>query len=438
MKAQPRVNASACGPLVLALLAALLIPALAQAAKPGALDRSFGGDGWVRTPIGTLDRAADVAMDAKHRIVAAGSAQYFHVFAIARYRPGGRLDRSFSGNGKKTTRFSGGPGYVVSYARSVAIDSRGRIVAAGAKCNYSAPPRTADATLLGCEVALARYKRDGSLDSSFGGDGRVTTDLENGGATSVAIDSKDRIIVVGDNVVARYRRNGTLDPSFGYGGAAVPRGPTQECSEHYACFLTSLAIDSQRRIVVAGYPDSYRFLVARFLPDGSPDPSFGNGGRVIRPEEGFPFAVAITSKDRVLAAGGTLGEAGEHGEFRLDLYRADGTRAQRWGDNGEITTSFRSHHHDSAFVESVGFDSRGRIVAIGGMGGKYALARYHRNATLDRSFSGNGKATGAFKSPHRRDRGYVRAGTIDQRGRIVVAGDESRFLLARFIGYRGR
>jgi uncharacterized delta-60 repeat protein len=437
VNAQPRVNASACALLVLALLAALLIPTLAQGAKPGALDRSFGDDGWVRTPIGTLDRAADVAIDAKHRIVAAGDAEYFHVFAIARYRPGGRLDRSFSGNGKKTTRFSGGPGYVVSYARSVAIDSRGRIVAAGAKCNYSAPPRTADATLLGCEVALARYKRNGSLDSSFGGDGRVTTDLENGGATSVAIDSKDRIIVVGDNVVARYRQNGTLDPSFGYGGAAVPPGPTEDCSEHDACFLTSLAIDSRRRIVVAGYPDAYRFLVARFLPDGRPDPSFGNGGRVIRPEEGFPLAVAITSKNQVLAAGGTTGEGG-FGNFRLDLYRSDGTRAQRWGDNGEITTSFRSHHHDSAFVESVGFDSRGRIVAIGAMGGKYALARYHRNGTLDRSFSGNGKATGAFKSPHRRDRGYVRAGTIDHRDRIVVAGDESRFLLARFIGDRRR
>jgi uncharacterized delta-60 repeat protein len=421
----------------LALLAALLIPTLAQAAKPGALDRSFSDDGWVRTPIGTLDRAADVAIDAKHRIVAAGSAGYFHVFAIARYRPGGQLDHSFSGNGKKTTRFSGGPGYVVSYARSVAIDSRGRIVAAGAKCNWTAPPRHVDADLIGCEVALARYKGNGRLDPSFGGDGRVTTDFENGGATSVAIDSKDRIVVVGDNVVARYRRNGTLDPSFGYGGAAVPPGPTQDCSEHDACFLTSLAIDSHRRIVVAGYPNGYRFYVARFLPDGSPDPSFGNGGRVIRPEEGFPLAVAITSKDRILAAGGTTGDGG-FGIFGLDLYRSDGTRARRWGDSGEITTSFRSHHHDSAFVESVGFDSRGRIVAIGGMGGKYALARYHRNGTLDRSFSGNGKATGPFKPPHRRDHGYVEAGTLDQRDRIVVAGEDSRLLLARFIGYRRR
>jgi uncharacterized delta-60 repeat protein len=428
------------------LLTGVLVPALAQAAKPGDLDRSFGHDGWARTGFGTHDEAAAVAIDSKHRIVVAGSATYRHLFAVARYRPGGRPDRSFSGNGKTTTRFAGGPGYVVSYASSVVIDSRGRIVAAGTRCNWTAPPRHVDADVIGCEVALARYKENGRLDRSFGGDGKVTTDLGRVDATSVAIDSRNRIIVAGEVIasgdsasggVARFTQSGRLDPSFGVGGLATPMGPTQLCSEHYSCVLTSVAIDSQGRIVVAGYPNAYDgFLVARFLPDGIRDPSFGKRGRVIGHDAAFALAVAINSKDQILAAGGTVGRSGEYGDFRLALYRTDGTPAREWGDDGEITTSFRDHYHHrrDALAVSAGFDSRGRVVAIGRMRHAYVLARYDRNGTLDRAFSGNGKATGPFKFPHRRNPGYVEAGTIDQRDRIVVAGEESDFLLARFIG----
>jgi uncharacterized delta-60 repeat protein len=298
-----------------------------------------------------------------------------------------------------------------------------------------------DAALIGCEVALARYKRSGLLDRSFGGDGRVTRDFENGGATSVAIDTRDRIVVAGANFVARFRENGRLDPSFGYGGAAVAPGPTQECNEHDPCVLLSLAIDSQRRIVVAGYANGYHFYVARFLPDGSPDLSFGNGGRVIEDEPAFALAVAINSKDQVLAAGGTLDRHGERGDLLLALYRSNGTPARQWGDNGEITTTLRNRHHDrySAEVDEVDFDFRGRAVAIGSMGGQYVLARYRRDGALDRSFSGNGKATGPFKFPRNGVHAYVRAGTLDHRGRIVLAGYESErshFLLARFNGYQ--
>jgi uncharacterized delta-60 repeat protein len=179
--------------------------------------------------------------------------------------------------------------------------------------------------------------------------------------------------------------------------------------------------------------DGYRFVVMRFLPDGSPDPSFGNGGKIVRPEDGFAYAVAINSKDQIMAAGGTLAQSGEPG-FRLAFYREDGTRLRHWGAAGEVTTSFRDRA--SALAVSVGFDSRGRIVAIGRMGHAYALARYRRDGSPDRSFSGNGKATGRFTLPQRRRAGLVRGGVIDPGDRILVAGG-GHFLLARFTGYRG-
>jgi uncharacterized delta-60 repeat protein len=311
----------------------------------------------------------------------------------------------------------------------VAIDSRGRIVAAGGKCTYDDYPQEGG-TIVGCETPVARYLPNGGPDTSFSGNGTVATNF--GGtnrANSVAIDSQDRIVIAGEGVVARYRQNGTLDPSFGTGGIATLPTPA---------YLTSVAIDSQGRIVALGSRpagDGYRFVVMRFLSDGSPDPSFGNGGKIVRPEQGYAFAVAINSKDQIMAAGGTLSEGGEPGEFRLDFYRADGTRLRHWGAAGEVTTSFHDLHAPLAL--SVGFDSRGRIVAIGRMGHSYALARYHRDGDLDRSFSGNGKASGRFAIPDRRRAGLVRGGAIDSRDRIVVAGG-GHFRLARFIGYRGR
>jgi uncharacterized delta-60 repeat protein len=408
------------------LLTALLVPTLAQAAKPGDLDRSFGGDGWVSTRIVAHEYADAVAIDSHKRIVAAGAAADDGLFGVARYRRSGRLDHSFSGDGKVTTKFSGA-GIVFQWASSVAIDSRGRIVAAGGRCTYDDYPQEGG-TIIGCETPIVRYKPNGSLDASFSGDGKVAPDF--GGtnrANSVAIDSQDRIVIAGEGIVARYRQNGALDPSFGTGGIATPPTPA---------YLTSVAIDSQGRIVALGdrpAGDSYRFVVMRFLSDGSPDPSFGDGGKVVRPEEGLAYAVAIDSKDQIMAAGGTLSQSGEPGDFRLAFYKEDGTRLRRWGGNGAVTTSF---HDRPARALSVGFDSRGRIVAIGGMGHAYALARYRRDGSPDRSFSGNGKATGRFTLPQRRHAGLgVRGGAIDQRDRIVVAGG-GHFLLARFIGYR--
>jgi uncharacterized delta-60 repeat protein len=164
----------ACG---LALLASLLVPTLAEA-RPGDLDHSFGGSGKVRTSFaGRFSGADSVVIDSRRRIVAAGSNQ--GGFVLARYKPSGNLDRSFSRNGKVTTDFGKG-----NSAASAAIDSRDRIVIAG------------DSAI---GFIVTRYRPNGRLDRSFGSRGRVTTDF--GGrrddARAVAIDSRGRIVAAG-------------------------------------------------------------------------------------------------------------------------------------------------------------------------------------------------------------------------------------------------
>ena len=106
----------------------------------------------------------------------------------------------------QTTDFAGGP----DDAEAVALQANGKIVAVG----------EASFGLLGSDFALARYNPNGSLDTSFSGDGKQSTDFGDGDvANGVALQSDGKIVAVGrgagsDFALARYNPNGTLDPSF--------------------------------------------------------------------------------------------------------------------------------------------------------------------------------------------------------------------------------
>src|SRR5262249_27696796 len=122
--------------------------ALARYNPDGTLDTSFNGSGKLTTAIGTADDSAlTVAIQSDGRIVAAGSSD--DNFALARYNLDGMLDTSFNGTGTVTTLI----GFANDIARAVAIQSDGRIVAAGSSNNG-----TKD------DFALVRYNPDGTLD----------------------------------------------------------------------------------------------------------------------------------------------------------------------------------------------------------------------------------------------------------------------------------
>jgi uncharacterized delta-60 repeat protein len=182
-----RLCAHAClralrGASLVGLAASLLAIAPAQAA-PGDLDPSFSGDGIVLTGFGgDVDGGSAVALQADGKMVVAGTTSgydeggdYRSDFALARFDADGSLDTSFSGDGKQITDFGAG---TVSGAAAVAIQPDGKILVAG----------SARVSAGEWDFALARYGADGSLDSSFAGDGTVTTGL-GGYAYSVAIQT---------------------------------------------------------------------------------------------------------------------------------------------------------------------------------------------------------------------------------------------------------
>lgn len=392
-------------------------------AQPGSLDDIFGTNGKVITDFGTFhDRGYSVAIQPDGKIVIAGESNNGsdRDFAIARYNTDGTLDDSFSAGGKVTTDF----GMSEDYGKSVAIQEDGRIVVAGYSSNG-----TDD------DFALARYNTNGGLDSSFGGDGKVTTDFGTGhdDGNTVAIQSDGKIVVAGssdiDLAIARYNTDGTLDNSFGLDGKVTTAFGTGSDRGR------SVAIQPDGRIIVAGDADNgsdIDLALARYNTDGTLDNNFGLDGKVITDfgaGHDYGRSVAIQPDGKILIAGES------NFDFALARYNTDGTLDNTFGTDGKVTTDFGSYYDAG---NSVAIQPDGRIVVVGfmlnGPDRDFALARYNTDGTLDSNFGLGGKVTTALGTSD--DYGYSVA--IQPDGMIVMAGFSgsttgSDFAVARYL-----
>jgi len=390
-------------------------PALAAA---GDLDPGFDGDGKVTTPFPVGSFANALAIQADGNIVAVGAAaggSGTGEFAVARHETDGGLDATFGSGGMVTTPIAGGEG---DEARSVAIQPNGKIVVGGTD-SYQ-------------RVAVVRYRANGTLDDSFGGDGIVRRDLSGGEDVvhDIAIQANGRIVAAGYAgreprfTVLRYRSDGRLDRSFGDRGAV-------QIARRWGV-ARSVALQPDGRIVVTGY-DSYGLLIARYLPDGSLDDSFGGDGLVRRVESLiFPLAVAIAPDGKIVVGG-------DYDIFARGLARftVKGRLDDTFGGDGIVRTRVGSGEQA---VAGLAVQSDGRIVAAGyygphegGTGEVFhiAVTRHLRSGKLDDSWSGNGKVTTDFPG------GASAAGVVLQaNGKVVVAGgggDPQQFALVRYL-----
>src|SRR6185503_13334965 len=151
---------------------------------------------------------------------------------------------------------------------------------------------------------VQRRNADGTPDVTFGGgDGEVTTDPGQGCIYyAVGLQSDGRIVVAGtqngDFYLARYDVAGNLDGSFGSNGRAV----SDFGSPGDAAY--GLAVGTDDKVVVGGTSADH-FAFARYLPGGTLDPTFGQGGKNLFDADGVDVvgAVAIDRNGRILAAG---------------------------------------------------------------------------------------------------------------------------------------
>ncbi len=257
----------------------------------GTLDHTFGGgQGFVTTAFGpgSDDFARAAVLQADGRIVAAGrsNAGGSADFALARYNTDGSLDDGgpgdltpgdrFGANGRVTTDFAAGN--LNDSAIALALDADGRLVAAGCRsCDSSES-----------DFALARYLSDGQLDPSLHGDGKVSTDLAgDDDARGLAIQASDGKIVAGGGAgeafgVARYFSDGSLDTGFdGDGRVTTEFGFAGRDSANALIVQPDGRIVAAGRSNVGGFFDPAALALAQYLPDGSLDNSFGVGGKVL-------------------------------------------------------------------------------------------------------------------------------------------------------------
>ncbi len=354
----------------------------------------------------------------------------------------GDLDPTFGDGGVVMTDFNNS----TDIAYAVALQADGKLVVAGT--TYT------DNDFSGEDFAIARYNTDGSLDASFGTNGRVTTDFPGlaAVASAVVVQPDGKIVVAGgafplftfagDFKVARYNPDGSLDASFGAGGIVTTVFPGD------GSYAFALALQSDGKIIAAGTDfvdfnpgdmSDTDFALARYNPDGNLDTSFGNGGTVTTDflgAEDDASSVLIQPDGKIVAVGSANSPLDFY-DFAVARYLANGTLDTTFGTGGKVRTDFGNNDLDIAYAAALQPD--GKIVAAGttafdlGVQQQFALTRSNSDGTLDTTFGTGGLVLIDFSSFAQ----SAYAVLIQPDGKIITVGypntesNDSDFLLAR-------
>jgi uncharacterized delta-60 repeat protein len=174
----------------------------------------------------------------------------------------------------------------------------------------------------------------------------------------------------------------------------------------WPCSRTERSSSAARPFVNFSSDDSSNtdFAIVRYHPNGTPDATFGIGGKVATDFDGFNddvFAVLVQPDGRIVAAGSAKNPTSYY-DFGLVRYLPNGTIDTTFGSGGKVRTDFGTRGYDQA--RSAVLQPDGKIVAAGfaisqnGGAWNFAVARYGANGALDTTFSGDGRTQISFGS----------------------------------------
>lgn len=333
--------------------------------------------------------------------------------AVARSAPGD-LDPSFGIDGKVTTRVVTEPhaGLTAHDARAALMLPDGRVLVVGSA--HTGDP--------GWSVVMARFLPDGAADPSFGVDGKVLAlSAFSFRAFAAALQPDGKIVVAGssgpsvafqehliDVGLSRFNADGSLDTGFGNGGVVITNVFNNEDR------ASAVAVLPDGRILVGGFArtfgfgNHYEFLLARYLPDGQRDASFGVNG--IRTTDffgswDFVHALTVQPDGKIVAAGEVkfsplVNLSSNYMSVGLARYHPDGQLDLSFGEGGKVHTEFFDEQGNvqHAAASSVVLQDDGKIL----LGGhvlrddqtrrrNVMLARYLPDGSLDPRFGVGGR-----------------------------------------------
>ena len=418
--------------LILGLLLVYSMAVGAPAATGGSLDTTFNPTG---TPPGSVvtamapgtgtDYFSDTAIQKDGKIVAAGEAEIgaggFDL-ALARYNRNGTPDTAFGTGGKVTTDFGGIGGD--DYAYAMALQPDGKIVAVG----------QANTTAGNDDFGVARYNPDGSLDTSFGAGGLVTTSVAPGTnddfAFAIAIQPDGKLVVAGDanmggatgwdSAVVRYDSDGTVDTTFGSAGEVITPVAPGTATDWWG----SVALQSDGKIVLAGRagPSANTAMsFARLTTTGAADTSFGTAGFATVDFSGgydanWAGGLAIQPDGKIVSGGVASNEVA------VARLNPDGTLDTTFNATGMVTTSIGGGTEQEGYDATLQTDGRIVVAADVFVGGvwTFGAARFNPDGTLDTTFDGDGTVLTPVGDGVGSDAFGV---ALQKDGQIVVSGE---------------
>jgi uncharacterized delta-60 repeat protein len=358
----------------------------------GIPDESFGVSGTAVYDGSGLSYATDVAIQLindEEKIIVAGFRsldENLYDLILLRYNAGGTLDTSFTGGFTTRVGFDG-----VNTSASIAVQSDGKILVATQRIGGTGAK----------SLLLLRFDQNGSLDTSFGTDGVVeyseysyqgppveglpNEDNITGRTVKITPDGRNILVLIkvfAYSVLLRFDMNGNIDDTFN----SVPLLGLQNSEGYYSGALPrGMDVQSDGNIVVVGETPTYPF-VARYTPDGNPDPNFGEGSGVVyfNYKEHFGYVddpirssnarnIALQPDGGILIVGScpkshTINRVSDDMDIFLARYNAGGSLDSSFGVNGVVTfdgvwRDGNTYYGD--FGEALAIQSDGKIVVIG-------------------------------------------------------------------------
>jgi uncharacterized delta-60 repeat protein len=391
------------------------------------LDTTFNSTGIQTVSFGINASGAKVAVQPDNKIVLAGSCvPSSSQQCVARYNEDGSLDTTFGQQGFLVN-------FGISSSLTAALQSDGKIVAGSTKRVDNFPTYTIN-------IALARYTADGSLDSSFGGGNVFITGVGMGLASpqAMVIQSDGKIVIVGTSTswstfpttgdmgwVIRYLPDGTPDTSFGNNGLRNIGG-IQPFNQS-ACTSVAIQPDGKLLLGIRKTTGTGPYMLQRWNADGSPDPTWGGGDGIVDLPAGNSM-----SNVRVMPDGRIVGIINSKSIYR---FNPDGSLDTSFdGDGSRPLTGLTSTPYDLAVSAS------GKLTMVGpqpnGSATRISIYKLKADGSVETGFGDNGLLS--ISNPLDPASDIVSTScAFDSQGRLVVGGraiaTPNRFIALRLV-----